>query len=314
MDASANENEVRLRSGTSLNERLIAGGFAVFLCLAGMPGLVALANGQWPGIVAPIVLLLGGTVLVRNIVWIITPEGILIGEQRPFGKLHSRLIQSDQISEMHLRKDRTTFNIAFTIGTEEVVTSPPLPDVTQVQETTGRIARLLRLPDPEAADNPLDASNAEIRLGEPVAPRRGQGSRAFVVLLACLLSIPFAHALWNGELSVLGTIVWSLGAIVAVVLFRYAPRMGGTYWIIRDGGIRVERLTPDNAVEADTIVGQNVEAIDINGDADDGSYVLAIRLHGGTKIRSPRLPSKDQARALRGEIIRRLRLDPSIAG
>jgi len=316
MRISASEHEVRLRKGTSLNERLIGGGFAALLCLAGIPGLVALANGEWPGIVTPIVLLLGcgmlgASLLDRNIVWIITPDGILIGEQRPFGRLHSRSIRSDEILEMHLRKDRVTFSIAFTIGAEEVVTSPPLPDVTQVRETTVRIARLLRLPDPEPTDNPLDAINAEIRLGEPVHPRRGRGHRAFVVLLACVLSFPFVHALWNGQLSALGITVWSLGAIAAVLLFRYAPRMDGSYWIIRDGGIRVERLSLNNAVEVHTIGGHDVEATGIENGSDDNSYVIAIRLHTGIKIRSPGLASKDQARALRGEIIRRLGLNPA---
>jgi hypothetical protein len=134
------------------------------------------------------------------------------------------------------------------------------------------------------------------------------------VLLAGVLSFPFVHALWNGQLSALGVIVWSLGAIVAVALFRYAPRMSGTYWIIRDGGIRVERLSLNNAVEVHTIGGRDVEAIDIEHGSEDGSDVIAVRLHTGTKIRSQRLASKDQAQALRDEIIRRLRLNPSSTG
>jgi len=70
MDTAANENEVRLREGTSLNERLIAAGFAVLLCLFAIPDLVALVAGQWPGIAAIFALLigclvLGGAVLAR---------------------------------------------------------------------------------------------------------------------------------------------------------------------------------------------------------------------------------------------------------
>lgn len=239
MDTAANENEVRLREGMSLDERLVLAGVAVFLCLLAIPGLVDLADGKWP--VALLALLFGysllGGAVGRNVVWIITPEGILIGEQRPFRPLHRRLIRTDDILEMHLRANPTSFSIAFKIGSEDVVTSPPLPDVTQMHETTVRIARLLQLPDPQPAENPFDAINAEIRLGEPVHPRRGRGHRVLIVLLACVLSFPFVHALWNGQLSAPGIIVWSLGAIVAVALFRYAPRMSGTYWIIRDGGI-----------------------------------------------------------------------------
>jgi hypothetical protein len=180
-----------------------------------------------------------------------------------------------------------------------------------MHETTVRIARLLQLPDPQPAENPFDAINAEIRLGEPVHPRRGRGHRVLIVLLACVLSFPFVHALWNGQLSAPGIIVWSLGAIVAVALFRYAPRMSGTYWIIRDGGIRVERLSLNNAVEVHRIGGRDVEAIDIDDGSEDGP-VIAIRLHTGTKIRSPRLDSKDQAQALRSKIIRRLRRNPPV--
>jgi hypothetical protein len=133
------------------------------------------------------------------------------------------------------------------------------------------------------------------------------------VLLACVLSFPFVHALWNSQLSILGAIVWSLGAIVAAILFRYAPRLGGSYWIIRDDGIRVERLSLNNAVEVQTVGGRDVEAIDIEEGSDDNSGVITIRLHDGIKIRSPRLSSKDAAHAMRGEIVRRLRLDPSVA-
>jgi hypothetical protein len=35
-----------------------------------------------------------------------------------------------------------------------------------MHETTVRIARLLQLPDPQPAENPFDAINAEIRLGD----------------------------------------------------------------------------------------------------------------------------------------------------
>jgi hypothetical protein len=320
MDAAASKNEVRLRKGMSLNERLMLAGFGILACLFAIADLVASASGPGFGAVMALLigcLMLGGAALGRNIVWIVTPDGILIGEQRPFGQLKTRSIRNDEIREMHLREDSadaTKFSVAFKVGEEEVVTSPPLPDVTRVRETTVRIARLLRLPDPEPADNPFDAINTEIRLGEPVHPRRGRGHRILVVLFACVLSFPFAHALWNGQLSVPGAIVWSLGAILAAVLFRYAPRLGGSYWIIRDDGIRVERLSSNNTVEAQTVDGLVVEAIDIEEGSDDKSGVIVIRLHDGTKIRSPRLPTQDAARALRSEIVRRLRLDPSLAG
>jgi hypothetical protein len=322
MDTAANRDEVRLRKGTSLNERLIHAGVAVFLFLMCLPDLAALTNGQWPSIGAIFALpfgcfLLGSAVLYHNVVWIITPDGILIGEQRPFGRLHGRLIRSDEISEMHLQKNGDNpiaFRLVFEIESGNLLTSPALPDAIQVHETTVRIARLLQLPDPEPADNPLDAINAEIRLGEPVDPKRGQGNKILIVLLAGVLSFPFVHALWNGKSSALGVAVWSLGLIVAVVLFRYAYRMSGTFWIIHDCGIRIERLSLKGATEVETIGTGDVETIDIQeGGRDDGSYVIVIRLRTGRKIRSPALAGKDQTRALRAEIIRRLGLNLSTA-
>lgn len=317
MDTAASKDEVRLREGASLKERLIPAGFAVVLCL------VALANGQWPGIVAILALLigcllLGGAFLARNVVWIITLDGILIGEQRPFGRLHRRLITSDEISEMHIRKDSanpTRFSLAFKVEAGNVLTSPPLPDVTQVHETTVQIARLLALPDPEPAENPLDAINAEIRLGEPVDPRRSRGHKILIVVLACVLSFPFVYALWNGELTALGLAVWSLGVIAAVVLFRYAYRMSSPFWIIQDRGIRVERLSLKGTLEVDTIGGGDVETIDVESRGpEEGFYVIAIKLRSGKKIRSPSVTGKDQTGALRAEIVRRLGLDLSGTG
>jgi hypothetical protein len=320
MVAATNENEVRLRKGTSLNERLGLAGAAVLLCLVALPGLTHLANGHWLGIAALFALLfgcllLGAALLDRNVVWIITPDGILIGEQRPFGKLHKRLIRPDEISKMNLRKNggrSIEFSLVFDTETGDLLTSPPLPDITQVHETTVRIARLLRLPDPEPTENPFDAVNAGIRLGKPINPRRVQGLKVLVVLLAGLLSLPFIYALWNGKWSALGIAAWSLGAIVVFVLFRYVHRMSGTCWIIHDGGIRIERLSLKGRTEVETIRGDDVKAIDVeSGGRKDSLYVITIRLRTGRKIRSPPLAGKDQTRAISAEIIRRLGLNSS---
>jgi hypothetical protein len=312
MDHAANKNEVRLRKGESLKERLAVSGLAILVCLFAVPDLVV---GQRPSITAIIALLIGclllaSAILRRNVVWIITPAGILIGEQRPFRRLRSRLIERNEISAMHLRKDSahpTIFSLAFATGSGEVLTSPPLADVTQVHETTVRVARLLALPDPEPADNPLDAINSEIRLGMPVEHRRGVGNRVLIVLIACLLSFPFIHALWNGQLSALGIIAWSLGFVVAIVLFRYAHRMSGTFWIIGDGEIHVERRALNGAPEVQTIYAGDVETIDVEpGNSEDNLYVIAIRLRTGNKIRSSELAGRAPAEALQAEIMRRL--------
>jgi hypothetical protein len=322
MGAVTNENEVRLRKGTSLNERLMLAGIAVILCLIALPGLSHLANDQWLGIAALFALLfgcllLGAALLDRNVVWIVTSGEILIGEQRPFGKVHRRLIRDDEISGMRLRKSIGK-SVEFTLVVEtlsgDTLTSPPLPDVTQVQSTTLQVAWLLQLPTPELTENPLDAANARIRLGKPISSNRVRAYRALVVLLACSLSLPFIYALWSGKLSAPVIAVWSLGAIMAFVLIRYLRRTS-VFWIVHDGAIRFERLSLMGTTETDTVGGDDVARIDIESGGRRGShYVIAIRLRTGKKIRSPVLVGKDQTRAVQAEIIRRLALNPRGGG
>ena len=319
MHAAANENEVRLRKGTSLNERLVLAGISVILCLIALPGLAHLANDQWLGIAALFALLfgcllLGAALFDRNVVWIVTPGEILIGEQRPFGKVRRRLIRYDEISGMRLRKSigkSVEFTLVVETEANDTLTSPPLPDVTQVQRTTLQIARLLQLPAPALIENPLDAANARIRLGKPIGSRRVRAYRALIVLLACSLSLPFAYALWSGKLSALGIAVWSLGAIMAFVLIRYIRRTSA-FWIVHDGAVRFERLSLMGMTETDTVGGDEVERIDVESGGRRGThYVIAIRLRSGKKIRSPVLVGKEQTRAVQAEIVRRLGLHPS---
>jgi hypothetical protein len=323
MDTAASENEVRLRKGTSLNERLILAGVAALMSLIALPGLRHLADEYWLGIAALFALLfgcllLGAALLDRNVAWIITPGEILIGEQRPFGKLHRRLIRDDEISGMRLRRNSgksIEFSLVFETESGDLLTSPPLPDITQVHQTTVRIARLLRLPDPAPVENPLDSANAGIQLGKkPVNPKRVRAYGLLIILLASVLSIPFIHALWNDKLSPFGIAVWSLGAIVAFVLLRSLNRMSAC-WIVHDGAIRIERLSWNGTTEVETIGGDDVAAVDVeSGGRKDSLYVITIRLRTGKKIRSPALAGKDQTRAVQAEIIRRLGLNPRGAG
>ena len=198
--STAGEGEVRLRKGTSLNERLVLAGIAVVVCLIALPGLAHLANDQWLGIGALFALLfgcllLGAALFDRNVVWIVTSGEILIGEQRPFGKLHRRSIRDDELSGMRLRRSigkSVEFTLVFETGSGDTLTSPPLPDVTQVQRTIVQIAQLLQLPAPELIENPLDAANAGIRLGKPVSSKRVQAYRA-LARAACLLAGHSTH-------------------------------------------------------------------------------------------------------------------------
>ena len=320
MSTAAGENEVRLRKGTSLNERLVLAGIAVVLCLIALPGLAHLAHEQWLGVAALFALLFGclllaAALLDRNVVWIITAGEILIGEQRPFGKLHRRMIRDDEISGMRLRKSigkSVEFTLLVETESGESLASPPLPDITQVQKTTLQIAWLLQQPVPELAENPFDAVNPGIRLGKPISSKRVQAFRALLVLLACSLSLPFIYALWSGKLSALGIAVWSLGAIMAFVMIRYLYRTSA-FWIVHDGAIRFERLSLRGTIETDTVGGDEVERIDIESGGRRGShYVIAIRLRTGGKIRSPVLVGRDQTRAVQAEIVRRLGLTPSL--
>ena len=180
-----------------------------------------------------------------------------------------------------------------------------------MQKTTLQVARLLQLPAPKLAENPLDAANARIRLGKPVSSKRVRAYRALVVLIACSLSLPFIYALWSGKLAALGIAVWSLGAIMAFVLIRYLYRTSA-FWIVHDGAIRFERLSLKGMTETDTVGGDDIERVDVESGGRRGShYVIAIRLRTGKKIRSPVLVGKDQTQAVQAEIIRRLRLNPS---
>jgi hypothetical protein len=248
------------------------------------------------------------------VVWIVTSGEILIGEQRPFGKLHRRSIRDDELSGMRLRRSigkSVEFTLVFETGSGDTITSPPLPDVTQVQRTIVQIARLLQLPAPELVENPLDAANAGIRLGKPVSSKRVRAYRALVALLACSLAIPLIFGLWSGKLSAFGIAVGSFGAIMAFLLIRHLYRASGC-WIVRDGDLRIERLSLQGTIEAITAGGDDVAYIDVeSGGRRASHYAIAIRLHSGRKIRSPVLVGKDQTRAVQAEITRRLRLDRS---
>ena len=322
MDTAASENEVRLRKGTSLNERLVLAGIAIVVCLIAVPGLAHLANDQWLGIAALFALLfgcllLGAALFDRNVVWIVTSGEILIGEQRPFGKLHRRSIRDDELSGMRLRRSigkSVEFTLVFETASGDTLTSPPLPDVTQVQRTIVQIAQLLQLPAPELVENPLDAANAGMRLGKPVSSKRVRAYRALVVLLACSLAIPLIFALWSGKLSAFGIAVGSFGAIMAFLLIRHLYRASGC-WIVHDGDLRIERLALQGTIEVITVGGDDVALIDVESGGRRGShYAIAIRLHSGRRIRSPVLVGKDQTRAVQAEITRRLRLNRSGAG
>ena len=210
MDAVANPNEVRLRKGSSLRERLVRAGVAV-LYADSRSRPAHLAGGRhwllafWAVLLG--LFLVGVAGLERNVVWIITRGGILIGEQRPLGKVHKRMIGDADIADV-LRKNKfsypASFSLACRLASGDVLISPPLPDITRVNKSAATIAGLLGFPDAAPVDNPLDAGNAEITLGSPVSPDFGRVHTILTVLVLAGLCTPFIIAFWIGKLSALG--------------------------------------------------------------------------------------------------------------
>src|SRR5262249_1372434 len=109
MDKAATLDEVRLRKGSSLKERLIRpAACAALVLLVAIPGRSGWVSGGPPLALAVVwalplgCFLIGVAALERNIAWIITRGGILIGAQRPLGPVRRRLIASDDIANLHV--------------------------------------------------------------------------------------------------------------------------------------------------------------------------------------------------------------------
>jgi hypothetical protein len=321
MDRAATRDEVRLRKGSSLKDRLFRASLGVLVLLFAVPGIVTWDwADQLPSLTALLALPLGGFLIVvaaleSNVAWIITSDGIMIGEQRPLGHVRKRLIRADDVVELQLRKASIAnpyhFSIACKLASGELLISPPLPDVTRVNETSAMVARLLGLPGIAAVDNPLEATKAAMRLGKPVKPARGRAVRICVALVAIVCALLFAAALWQDDVfSAQAIVLGSLGLIVALGFTKYAHRLAGTCWIIRHGEIRVERIALSGRYRTDTIGGGDVESIDIErGNSKGDRHVITIRLRTGPRFRSPDIAGDDQAGAIRAEIIRRLKIE-----
>jgi len=320
MDATANPDEVRLRKGSSLRERFVQAGAGALVLLILVPGLLTWASGGRPFIPAlwalPIGLfLIGVALLERNVAWIITQDGILIGEQRPLGQVHKRMIGHHDIAEIQVHKNKfsypTSFSLACRLSSGDVLISPPLPDITRVSETAATITRLLGVPDAAPVDNPLDAGNAEITLGSSVSPDFGRVIRLAVPVVAGLCALPFLIAFWIGESELALGLLLPLGFLVAYALYRHAHRLAGAFWIIGHGEIRIERIALNGEPSAETIRAGDVAAIEIDEpDSRDRTCTISIRLHTGQTFRCPTKQDQNGARALRAEIIRRLNAAP----
>jgi len=323
MDAAANPDEVRLRKGSSLRERLVwaASGAAVLLIL--VPGLLAWASGGPPFVAAfaaaPLGLfLIGVAALERNVAWIITRDGILTGEQRLLGRVHKRMIGNLDIANLSVRKNRFSYPASFSLACElasgHVLISPPLPDITRVNETAATIARLLGLPDTAPVENPFDAVNAEIVLGSTASLNFVRAFRMIVPVLAGSWFLLFLVALWIGEEKLALGLLLPLGAIAVFALYRSAHRLAGALWIVRHGEIRIERIAWNGRRRVEEIGADDIAAIEVDKpDSEAGTRTVSIHLHGGRTFRSPTKHDEKGARAVRVEIVRRLDV-PTDAG
>ncbi|MBR0779646.1 hypothetical protein JQ543_32890 [Bradyrhizobium diazoefficiens] len=311
--------DIRLREGASIAQRLVMSGFAAAVALCFTPGLFT--HDTLEIIISVVALLVGaafvgGIMLAPAVVWIITPDEILIGHQRPFGKLRTRIVTKDDISALQVpgsKRVKARFQLVFTLASGERLTSPPIADVTHVRDTVARIATQFDVPNVEAPSNPLDASNPEMHLGEPVEPFPARDIRIVALVVVALCAVPYAWRLWRGlPPSHVDIMLLPLGAIAAFAVHRYANLVTGAFWVIRQGDIRVERLWGNGTPRTDHIEGHEVKSITVErrGRSEDEHCIVVIRLKSGQRFRSPRIGSRVEARAVGAEIVRRLEIGP----
>jgi membrane protein implicated in regulation of membrane protease activity len=309
VDETDRENQIGLYGGPSFQERLIGAGIAVAILLFARAELA---------IVSFLMMAIGAAILCRATFavyerWTISRNQVLIKKTRPLARPQIRVIRSDEVSEIQVHSDRARaerFRIVVKLASGEQLTSPPIADITRVHQASRRIAELLGVPRDKAPDNPLDAANAEIRIGSPVRKAVGTDTRIITSIIAGLCTIPYAYKFWNGlPLATAEIIFLPIGIVVAFLLFRYAYSLAGTFWIVRHGELRIERLSRDGEPVADTITGLDIETILIEP-PDEGEYFVTVELRSGKKMRSPEIGSKPETQAVSDEIVRRLGIAP----
>jgi hypothetical protein len=315
MDDATTSTDIRLREGASIAQRLVMSGFSAAVALCFTPGLFT--HDTLEITISVLALLVGagfvvGIMMAPAVVWIITPNEILIGQQSPFGKLRTRIVAKDHITRLQVpgsKRVKARFQLVFTLTSGERLSSPPISDVTHVRDTVARIAAQFEVPNVEDPVNPLDASNPEMHLGEPLEPFPARDIRIVALIAVALSALPYAYKLWRGwPPSHVDILLLPLGALAAFAVYRYANLLTGAFWIIGQNDIRVERLWGDGTPRADHIVGRDVKTITVErrGRSEDEHCIVVIRLHSGKRFRSPRIGSRVEARAVATEIVRRL--------
>lgn len=315
MADATTSNDIRLREGSSIAQRLVMSAFAAAVALCFTPGLFT--HDPLEIIISVVALLVGagfvvGIMLAPAVVWIITANEILIGRQSPFGKLRTRVVAKDDIAALQVpggKRVKARFQLVFTLASGERLTSPPIADVTHVRDTVAWIAMQFDVPNVEDPVNPLDASNPEMHLGEPLEAFSTRDIRIVSLIAVALSAVPYAYKLWRGwPPTHVDILLLPLGVIAAFAVHRYANLVAGAFWIIRQGDIRVERLWGDGTPRADHIEGRDVKTITVErrGRSEDEHCIVTIRTRAGRRFRSPRIGSRVEARAVGMEIVRRL--------
>ncbi|PDT82289.1 hypothetical protein CO669_34560 [Bradyrhizobium sp. Y36] len=315
MDDATTSTDIRLREGSSIAQRLVMSAFAAAVALCFTPGLFT--HDTLEIVISVVALLVGagfvvGIMLAPAVVWIITANEILIGRQSPFGKLRTRIVAKDDIAALQVpgsKRVKARFQLVFTLTSGERLTSPPISDVTHVHDTVARIAAQFEVPNVEEPVNPLDASNPEMHLGEPLEAFPVRDIRIVALIAIALSAVPYATKLWRGwPPSHVDILLLPLGALAAFAVYRYANLVTGAFWVIRPSDIRVERLWGDGTPRTDHIEGPDVKTITVDrrGRSEDEHCIVTIRTRSGQRFRSPRIGSRVEARAVGTEIVRRL--------
>lgn len=315
MDDATTSTDIRLREGASIAQRLVMSAFAAAVALCFTPGLFTRDTLEIA--ISVVALLVGagfvvGIMMAPAVVWIITANEILIGTQRPFGKLQTRVVAKDAIAGLQVpgsKRVKARFQLVFTLASGERLTSPPIADVTHVRDIVARIAAQFDVPNVEEPVNPLDASNPEMQLGEPLEAFSVRDIRIVALIVIALSAVPYAYKLWRGwPPTHVDILLLPLGVLAAFAVHRYANLVTGAFWIIREGDIRVERLWGNGTPRADHIAGAEVKTITVDrrGRSEDEHCIVTIRTRAGKRFRSPRIGSRVEARAVGAEIARRL--------
>lgn len=320
MNDATTGDEIRLRKNTSSEGRLVGAGFATIVLFISVCNL-ATWNGYGEFVAALVGLAIGVAMLYEaafgaDELWTIALDMIVVEKTRPFGQPNTRFIRREEISGIRINRDKADpkcFRIALQLTSGERLISPQLPEVTHVRETTARIAEQLSFVDIDPPANPLDATNLEMRIGEPVRKAIGTEQRIVALIIAGLCAVRYAYKFWNGVPFATAEIIFGVAvAVITLLSFRYAHTSAGAFWIVRHGELRVERLTRDGKPIVDTITGSDVATIGPERDsrAEEARYVVRIDLLNGQKFLSQGIGTEAEMQAVSDEIARRLGIAP----